>query len=198
MKNLHVLLMVSLLTCAGGVAIAQDYDAGLKAAQAGDFQTALKEWKPLADQGLAGAQYNLGVMYANGEGVVEDDAEAVRWYRLAADQGLADAQHNLGWMYGNGRGVVEDDAEAVRWLRLAADQGLADAQYNLGVMYANGEGVLQDNVTAHMWFNIAGANGAEFGRDNREIIERKMTPADISEAQKRARICMASNYTDCE
>ena len=63
---------------------------------------------------------------------------------------------------------------------------------------ANGEGVLQDNVTAHMWFNIAGANGAEFGRDNREKIERKMTPADISEAQKRARICMASNYTDCE
>ena len=88
MKNLHVLLlMVSLLTCAGGVAIAQDYDAGLKAAQAGDFQTALKEWKPLADQGLAGAQFNLGIMYANGRGVVEDDAEAVRWYRLAADQG---------------------------------------------------------------------------------------------------------------
>ncbi len=162
MKNLHVLLMVSLLTCAGGVAIAQDYDAGLKAFQAGDFQTALKEWKPLADQGHAYAQNNLGWMYASGEGVVEDDAEAAGWYRLAADQGHA------------------------------------GAQLNLGVMYANGEGVLQDNVTAHMWFNIAGANGDEDGRDNREIIERKMTPADISEAQKRARICMASNYTDCE
>ena len=198
MKNLHVLLMVSLLTCAGGVAIAQDYDAGLKAAQAGDFQTALKEWNPLADQGDADAQHNLGVMYANGRGVVEDDAEAARWYRLAADQGLADAQHNLGWMYADGEGVPEDDAEAVRWYRLAADQGLAGAQYNLGLMYANGEGVLQDNVTAHMWFNIAGANGDEDGRDNREKIERKMTPADISEAQKRARICMASNYTDCE
>ena len=129
---------------------------------------------------------------------MEDDAEAARRYRLAADQGLAGAQHNLGLMYDNGEGVPEDDAEAVRWLRLAADQGLAGAQYNLGVKYASGEGVLQDNVTAHMWFNIAGANGAEDGRDNREIIERKMTPADISEAQKRARICMASNYTDCE
>ena len=103
MKNLHVLLMgigfktadaISLLTCAGGVAIAQDLDAGLKAAQAGDFQTALKEWKPLADQGHAYAQYYLGLMYANGEGVPEDDAEAVRWFRLAADQGHADAQ---GW-----------------------------------------------------------------------------------------------------
>ena len=128
----------------------------------------------------------------------EDDAEAARWYRLAADQGHADAQNNLGLKYASGEGVVEDDAEAVRWYRLAADQGLANAQYNLGLMYAKGEGVLQDNVTAHMWFNIAGANGAEDGRDNREIIERKMTPADISEAQKRARICMASNYTDCE
>ena len=198
MKNLHVLLMVSLLTCAGGVAIAQDYDAGLKAAQAGDFQTALKEWKPLADQGDADAQNNLGAMYADGEGVVEDDAEAARWYRLAADQGLAAAQVFLGAMYANGRGVPEDDAEAVRWYRLAADQGHAGAQNNLGVMYYNGEGVLQDNVTAHMWFNIAGANGDEDGRDNREKIERKITPADISEAQKRARICMASNYTDCE
>ena len=118
MKNLHVLLMVSLLTCAGGVAIAQDLDAGLKAAQAGDFQTALKEWKPLADQGDAIAQYNLGLMYAYGEGVPEDDAEAVRWYRLAADQGHAGAQYNLGVMYANGRGVPEDDAEAVRWYRL--------------------------------------------------------------------------------
>ena len=98
--------MVSLLTCAGGVAIAQDYDAGLKAAQAGDFQTALKEWKPLADQGDAYAQNNLGLMYADGEGVPEDDAEAARWLRLAADQGLA---------------------EAAGWYRLAADQGHAAA-----------------------------------------------------------------------
>ena len=198
MRNLHVLLMVSLLTCAGGVAIAQDYDAGLKAAQAGDFQTALKEWKMLADQGDAYAQYFLGLMYANGEGVVEDDAEAAGWYRLAADQGVAGAQLNLGVMYDNGEGVPEDDAEAVRWYRLAADQGHAGAQVFLGWMYDIGEGVLQDNVTAHMWFNIAGANGAEDGRDNREKIERKMTPFYVSEAQKRARICMASNYTDCE
>ena len=148
MKNLHVLLMVSLLTCAGGVAIAQDYDAGLKAAQAGDFQTALKEWKPLADQGHAGAQYNLGWMYDNGRGVPEDDAEAAGWYRLAADQGLAIAQNSLGMMYADGEGVPEDDAEAVRWFRLAADQGLADAQYNLGVMYANGEGVPEDDAEA--------------------------------------------------
>ncbi len=71
-------------------------------------------------------------MYDNGQGVPEDDAEAVRWYRLAADQGNATAQFNLGVMYDTGRGVPQDDAEAVRWYRLAADQGDADAQFNLG------------------------------------------------------------------
>ena len=159
MKNLHVLLMVSLLTFAGGVAIAQDLDAGLKAAQAGDFQTALKEWKPLADQGHADAQYNLGLMYANGYGVVEDDAEAVRWLRLAADQGHAYAQYNLGLKYANGEGVVEDDAEAVRWYRLAADQGHAGAQVFLGWMYANGEGVVEDDAEAVRWYRLAADQG---------------------------------------
>ena len=56
-----------------------------------------------ADQGHASGQLNLGVMYDNGEGVLKDDAEAVRWYRLAADQGDAAAQFNLGLMYANGR-----------------------------------------------------------------------------------------------
>ena len=74
----------------------------------------------------------------NGQGVPQDYAEAVNWYRKAADQGNADAQSNLGWMYCTGRGVPQDDAEAVSWYRKAADQGNAAAQSNLGWMYANG------------------------------------------------------------
>ena len=66
----------------------------------------------------------LGWMYANGRGVEQDDAEAVKWYRLAAEQGDADAQASLGWMYASGRGVEQDDAEAVKWYRLAAEQGV--------------------------------------------------------------------------
>ena len=91
-----------------------------------------------AETGHAPDQYTLGVMYSRGEGVPEDDAEAVRWYRLAAEQGHASAQNNLGLMYAEGNGVPEDDAEAVRWYRLAAEQGHASAQNNLGVMYDNG------------------------------------------------------------
>ena len=77
-----------------------------------------------AEQGDATAQFNLGNMYANGEGVPQDDPEAARWFRLAAEQGLASAQFNLGVMCANGEGVLKDNAEAVRWYRLAAEQGL--------------------------------------------------------------------------
>ena len=80
----------------------------------------------------ADAQYNLGRKYANGEGVPQDDAEAVRWYRLAAEQGNAGAQYNLGVRYDTGRSVPQDHAEAVRWYRLSAEQGIAAAQLNLG------------------------------------------------------------------
>ena len=73
-----------------------DFQIGLDAAQAGDYATALREWRPLADQGYANAQYNLGIMYANGSGVPEDDVKAVKWFRLADEQGLDLAQNNLG------------------------------------------------------------------------------------------------------
>ena len=84
--------------------------------------------KKSAEQGDVDAQFRLGFMYSIGEGVLEDDAEAVRWYRKAAEQGDAGAQNNLGLMYANGEGVPEDDAEAVRWFHKAAEQGLVNAQ----------------------------------------------------------------------
>jgi TPR repeat protein len=104
-------------------------------------------------------QYNLGNLYARGDGVPEDDAEAIRLYRLAAEQGYARAQSNLGAMYSLGDGVPQDDREAVRWWRLAAEQGEAAAQSNLGLMCSNGEGVPEDDVLAYMWYNLAAAQG---------------------------------------
>ena len=81
----------------------------------------ITETRRLAEKGDARAQLILGLMYANGRGVLKDDAEAVRWYRLAADQGHVTAQHNVGFMYANGEGVPENDAEAVR-LRLSTPE----------------------------------------------------------------------------
>ncbi len=108
-----------------------------------------------AEQGDADAQYDLGLMYATGRGVPQDDGEAVRWFRRAAEQGLAGAQYSLGLMYYFGEGVPQDHGEAVRWYRRAAEQDHADAQYDLGLMYANGRGVPQDDGEAARWYRRA-------------------------------------------
>ena len=83
----------------------------------------LTETRRLAEQGDADAQYNLGVMYANGEGVPQDAAEAVRWYRISADQGNAAAQNNLGLSYSNGEGVLKDSVLAHMWFNIAGANG---------------------------------------------------------------------------
>ena len=104
-----------------------DYQVAGDAYNRGDYNTALKEWRPLAEQGDADAQFNLGVMYDMGLGVPQDYQEAVRWYRRAAEQGNAGAQNNLGFMYGNAQGVPKDYVLAHMWLNLVAAKGLKDA-----------------------------------------------------------------------
>ena len=181
------------------VAAAQTVDEAVAAGvERGDYATAMEGFRVHAEQGNANAQEILGFMYDYGWGVPEDDAEAVKWYRKAAEQGHALAQSSLGLMYNKGEGVLKDEAEAVRWFRLAAEQGDAYAQFNLGVMYDNGEGVLKDFVLAHMWSNIAGANGYARARKLRDSLERDMTRAEVSRATELARVCMTSDYQDCE
>ena len=91
----------------------------------------IEQLRKAAEDGHVEAQVRLGVKYDLGEGVPEDDSEAVKWYRKAAEQGYASAQFNLGVMYDLGEGVPEDDSEAVKWYRKAAEQGYASAQYFL-------------------------------------------------------------------
>ena len=194
-RALLVALILALTPVPGA---AQDFDAGVAAYLSGDYATALREWRPLAEQGDAWAQYNLGIMYDNGFGVAQDYAEAVTWYRLAAAQGNALAQNILGSMYEAGDGVAQDYAEAGKWYRLAAEQGNALAQSNLGSMFANGRGVAQNYVTAHMWFNIAAANGDEGAGEYRDRVAGRMTADAILQAQSRARACMEANYQACD
>ncbi len=98
-------------------------------------------------------------MYAKGEGVPQDYAQAMSWYKKAAEQGNAFAQFNLGLMYEKGRGVPQDDGQAVVWYKKAAEQGHAIAQYNLGVMYAKGVGMPQNDKLAYILFNLAASKG---------------------------------------
>ncbi|MDC0588606.1 sel1 repeat family protein, partial [Porticoccaceae bacterium] len=92
---------------------------------------AVKWYRKAADQGDASAQFNLGIMYANGEGVPENDSEAVKWYRKAADQGDTSAQSNLGYMYARGKGVPENSIRAYLWWSMAKTQGRDDAANNI-------------------------------------------------------------------
>ena len=87
-----------------------------------DYAEAVKWFRKAAEQGVAAAQFNLGIMYDNGLGVTQDYAEAVKWFRKAAEQGYAKAQYNLGVMYDNGEGVPQDDAHAYMWLKLAVSR----------------------------------------------------------------------------
>ncbi len=97
-------------------------NVGVAAYKWGKYGIALREWRPLAEQGNAKALYNLGVMYRNGHGVPQDDAEAVKWSRKAAEQGYAEAQFNLGFKYRWGQGVPQDDVQAHMWYNLAASK----------------------------------------------------------------------------
>ena len=163
-----------------------DYQAGMDANNRGDYATALREWQPLAEQGQAVAQYQLGLLYANGKGVTKDDAQARQWYEKSAAQGRADAQVNLGILYDYGRGVPQDFKKAVYWYRLSANQGNDLAQRQLGLLYERGDGVQQDYVEAYMWYSLGAANGATRGATLRDALAKQMTPDQIAEAHMRA------------
>jgi TPR repeat protein len=135
------------------------FEDGVVAYDRGNYGLALRLWRPLAEQGDARAQSNLGVIYAKGLGVRQDNAAAANWYRKAAEQGNANAQSNLGVLYAEGRGVLRDDRAAAIWNRKAAEQGNARAQYNLGIMYFTGQGVSQDYAIAADWFCRAAEQG---------------------------------------
>ena len=125
MKNLTRIICLTLAVLLGttGTSWGGDYEKGLDAAQSGDFATALREWKPLAEQGDASAQFNLGLMYYDGEGVPQNYKTAVKWYSLAAEQGDAHAQFNLGLMYYDGKGVLQDYVYAHMWFNVVAFNG---------------------------------------------------------------------------
>jgi len=194
MKKLTLALLL-IFSCA--TAWAADFDKGLAAYKAGDFATALAEFKPLAEQGDAELQFILSQMYESGTGVLADAKEGIRWLKLAAENGHGPAQFLLGQKFRLGIGVKENRKEAVKWYTIAAEQGNTDSQGDLAVMYAVGYGVIQDDVYAHMWANIAASDGSENARTLRGNLVKKMTPKDISKAQDLARECVKKNYKDC-
>src|SRR5262249_40639819 len=117
-----IVAILLILSLAAQVA-ADPLEDGTAAYTSGDYATALRLFQQSADKGSAIAQFNIGIMYANGQGVAQNYAEAVKWYGLAANQGFADAQYNLGLLYTNGQGVREKYVLAYKWVSLSAGGG---------------------------------------------------------------------------
>lgn len=176
----------------GGTAEAGPLEDGIAAYHEKAYAKAAELWRPLAETGNAAAQYRLGSLYMEGNGVEHDDATAFMWFQRAANQGDAAAQYNVGASYAEGTGVQKSDVDAAKWFRRAADQGVVFAQLNLGLLYAAGNGVPQDSVEALKWMELAffalpaGGARSDVARAMTDVTA-KMTRAQIEEAKKRER-----------
>ncbi|MDP1930276.1 MAG: tetratricopeptide repeat protein [Gammaproteobacteria bacterium] len=174
-------LVVSLTT--GHVAHA-DYEAGITAAQNGDFATALREFTEAAEAGLDLAQFNLAILYYTGQGVEQSYEEAYRWTLAAAEQGHLNAQANLASLHYYGTGTTQNYKEALRWNTTAAEYQHAGAQLSLAKMYQLGEGTEVDLLQAHFWASAALHNEhPEAGVLLRQI-SALMDPEQLSQARR--------------
>src|SRR4029079_15481968 len=109
------------------------------------------------------------------------------WQSLAEQWQVKKAQFNLGLLYENGQGVPQDYLQARQWYAKAAAQGCADAQSRLGRLYEFGHGVMEDYVQAYKWYILGAAHGDKLGAELRDALAKRMTPAQIFQAQQRAR-----------
>lgn len=153
MKRSRMIQQVLLVLTLGLTApAAAEYTDGLAAYVKGDFATACKEFKGLADKGEAKAQLKLGEMHGKGLCGPQNDAEAAKWVRMAAEQGYAEAQISYGILNAAGNGVPQSDAEAANWFRKAAGQGNPVGQWMLGKAYEEGRGIPKSDDEAVKWY----------------------------------------------
>lgn len=160
-----------------------DFQDAIDAYDSGNYLYAFDEFRALALDGDAAAQYRLGSMFDKGEGVQKNDKLAASWYIKAAAQDDTRAQFAIAEMYNDGRGVLQDDKLAAKWYLEAAGHGLPKAQLNIGLMYAKGTGMPQDLVQAYKWLSLAG----DIAVSSKLWVEGKMNPDQIKKAQTLAR-----------
>ena len=118
------------------VALAADIEAGVAAYNAGDYEMAAQEFRPLAEAGVAEAQFGLGILYTEGTGVPRDQKQAIKWISLAAEQGHALAQLSLGVKYAFGEGVRQDYQRTYQWASLSQMKGFEVANELMRTMEA--------------------------------------------------------------
>jgi uncharacterized protein len=165
-----VLFAWFLVAASKTVSAAGSYTDVVSAVHREDYELAARLFYPLAEQGHAGVQSFLGVLYANGQGVPQIYEEAIQWFQRAVDQGDARAQSHLGLLYARGQGLPKDYRVAIQRYRRAAEQGDALAQFQLGVSHAIGQGVPQDYDKAVQWYRRAAEQGHARAQSNLGVL----------------------------
>jgi TPR repeat protein len=183
----RALLGSLLLGVLSGIAVA-GLDEGIAAYWEEDYATALAQLRPLAEEGHPEAQFYVGYMAANGQGMERDEAEAVAWYERSAQGGWVKAQVNLARAYDEGLGVPEDQAAAARWYLAAAEQDHPRSQFTVATMYEQARGVDRDLIQAHKWFSIAAKQRYPGAKKGRRRVADEMTPKEIAEAELQVRL----------
>jgi TPR repeat protein len=166
-------------------AINPNFDAGIAAYQTNNMSLAFKEFMVAAKSGHSDSQYNIGLMYEHGIGVVKDASKAVDWYTKAAAQENSGAQFNLGVLYENGNGTPIDYIKAREFYRKAASHGDALAIGNLGMLYIRGQGVKKDELLGVALLLVSATNDPSPQNNARQNITatRGLSSEMIMEAQ---------------
>ena len=165
-------------------------EAGILAYYRSDYQRAFELLHPLAEEGVARAQFRLGLMYVLGRGVAENRAEGLKWIKAAlsvivtmAKKGIPWAQTDLGTAYELGLGLEKDMNKAIHWYTEAADRGYAGAQTNLGVLYASGDGVEWNRDLAIQWLQRAARQGDRVAMENLKALGAPVTVRPAGETE---------------
>lgn len=157
--------------------------AGLKAYEAGDYATALKEFMPLAEAGQPSAQAAIGQMYLDGHGVQQDPAQAAIWLEKAAGGNNARAQAQIGALYATGTGVPQDEMKASYWLLKAANQNVRQSQRFMSQRFFYGLGVPKDLAQSFLYAALCARQGDPEGQAMTQVLAKQMTPAEQARAQ---------------
>lgn len=182
-RAFRVALAVSwLILATPGSAAAAGFEDGLTYYLSGQYTQAFNAWRPLAEAGEIEAQFGLGLLYEQGQGVGRDLAAAAAWYARSAEQGSMRAQTQLGGMYARGDGVAEDWDQAIAWWLRAASQGSMRASFHLGQAYQFGSGVDRDYEQALQWYDLSAALGFSAATHQIQDINRHRKEAEESSA----------------
>ena len=180
-----LMLVCVLCTLPAAAGRQNDLQAGVLAVQNKDAASAQKYLEPLAQKGNPIAQFQLGVMHADGRGVSQDPVMAVKFLRAAAEQGYAPAQSSMGIMSAFGKGIKQNDQAATEWFKKAALQGYGSAQVSLGLSYEDGLGIVKNLGEAVKWYRKAAQQGVPEGQYSLALMYIQGLGVTKNEAQAR-------------